>query len=149
MFEYPKNGICVDAECRGNPGIARFQLYDLSSEKITAIGDKFYSTNNIAEFLGLVNAIHYCFKNEIDNLFCDSIRAISWVKKKQYRSNLARNKQAEHTFEKLNKALTWLKTLEFNSYNDSFINSDGQIVFINKWLTSEWGEIPADFGNKN
>ena len=149
QFKRPENGICVDAECRGNPGVSRFQLYDLSENKIIAVGEKFYATNNIAEFMGLVNSIHYCLKHGIDNLFTDSMTAMSWAFKAQFRSNLARNQRNDKIRVRANKGIKYLKTLKYNSNNDSFTADNGNTVFVHKWLTSEWGEIPADFGNKS
>jgi ribonuclease HI len=145
MFEFPQNGICVDAECRGNPGVSRFQLYDLSSKENKAISEPFHATNNIAEFLGLLNAIHYCLKNEIENLFSDSQTALSWARKRQYRTK----QMPDLVLKRVDKGLEFLRKLEYNHENFSFTDlKTNKIVFLNKWLTSEWGENPADFGNK-
>ena len=58
----PTSGICVDGSSRGNPGPAGYKAVDLSTGKElfnVNIGD---STNNIAEFIGLVHAIDYAIK---------------------------------------------------------------------------------------
>ena len=147
MFDRPNQGFCVDAECRGNPGISRFQLYDLTDKKIVAISDKFYATNNVAEFLGLANAIHYCIKHGIDNLFTDSNTAISWMRKGRVNTKMSSIGEFLHTGERVAKALDFRKGLTYTPQNCGFA-IDGSIVFIHKWETAEWGEIPADFGNK-
>lgn len=129
ITQKPIKGICVDGGTEGNPGPCFYQGVDLETgEKIFEkhLGE---GTNNIAEFLGIVHAIHYCEKNNIEPIiWSDSKTAIAWV----------RNKKANTTIDgpitdRLSKACEYLK------------NKD---IVINKWKTKEWGEIPADFGRK-
>lgn len=148
MFDRPNQGFCVDAECRGNPGISRFQLYDLDSQKIVIISDKFYATNNIAEFLGLVNALSYCMKYRIDTLYTDSKTALSWLKKKRVNSSMKNDIDTKSTWERVSNAISYLNKLKYNDHYKTYTNQDGAYVTVCKWITSEWGEIPADFGNK-
>ena len=94
-------------------------------------------TNNIGEFLGLVHALALLKKHENDHtaIYTDSITAISWVKNKKAKTNLALTKHNEVIFDLIARAESWLK-------NNSFKNK------IIKWNTESWGELPADIGRK-
>lgn len=136
-------GVFVNCKCEDNPGIAKFQLYDLNLKKVLTVSDNFYCSNDLTEFLGLVNSIYYCFHNNHEHLFSNSETAISWIRKKKYRSNLIRTKETEITWDKINKALKWLKTLEYTDKSGSFRDpSTKKIVYVHKWLESEWGKSP-------
>lgn len=130
MIDKPTKGICVDGGTEGNPGPCFYQGVDLETGEKLFYQDLGMGTNNIAEFLAIVHAIHYCDKNGIEpNIWSDSKTAIAWV----------RNKKCNSTFTgdvniRLDKACAYLK------------NRDA--IDINKWPTKKWGEIPADFGRK-
>jgi ribonuclease HI len=129
--------VSVDAACSGNPGILEYQCVDTKTKKlIFHYGPLFESTNNIGEFLGLVHAISLMTKNN-DNrpIYTDSKTAISWVKRKSYRTNLEKTEKNTKSFELLDRAVEWLKTNDFTNP-------------ILKWETKAWGEIPADFDRK-
>ena len=120
----PKEGISVDGGCSHNPGKAYYRAVDIATGKELFRNDIGVATNNIAEFIALCHAIRD-YPDRI--IYTDSITAISWV----------RNKKANSSFDfpRLKKVEEWLKTLD-------------KIPTIKKWLTKEWGEIPADFGLK-
>lgn len=130
MLDKPTKGICVDGGTEGNPGPCFYQGVDLETGEKLFYQHLGMGTNNIAEFLAIVHAIHYCDKNGIEpNIWSDSKTAIAWV----------RNKKCNSTFTgdvntRLDKACAYLK------------NRD--TITINKWPTKKWGEIPADFGRK-
>jgi ribonuclease HI len=148
-LEYPQIGICVDASTRGNPGISQYQIVDLDGKVKKVLSKKFYSTNNIAEFIGLCHAVHYCFENGDDNLFTDSMTALSWVKNGRINSNMARNRMTNAAWVMVGKSMNFIKQFKFDDHKQALIREDGKAVFLTKWFTSEWGEIPADFGNKS
>lgn len=120
----PKEGISVDGGCSGNPGKAYYRAVDIATGKELFKNDIGVATNNIAEFIGLCHAIRD-YPNS--TIYSDSIIAISWVKKKRANSS--------YGYPRLEKIEEWLKTLD-------------NMPKIEKWLTKEWGEIPADFGLK-
>ena len=60
---------------------------------------------------------------------------MSWVRKKQCRTNLVFDKKNKNLFELIQRAEKWLKE---NSFQNPIL----------KWETKAWGEIPADFGRK-
>ena len=68
-------------------------------------------------------------------IYSDSRNAIMWVQKKKCKTLLEREPRNEVIFNLIERAEKWL--LE-NEYTTTIL----------KWETSEWGEIPADFGRK-
>ncbi len=60
---------------------------------------------------------------------------MSWIRKKKANTTLKRTARNAKLFELIRRAEVWLK-------NNSYTNP------IEKWDTSNWGEIPADFGRK-
>jgi ribonuclease HI len=125
----PSKGICVDGGTEGNPGPCFYRGVDLETGQIIFEKKLGPGTNNIAEFLAICHAIHYCEKNNIEPvIWSDSVTAIAWVRDKKHKSTF----DGEVT-KRMNKACEFLI---------------GKNIKINKWLTKEWGEIPADFGRK-
>ena len=130
----PQFGICVDAGTSGNPGPCFYRGIDIETQEVLFHEELGIGTNNIAEFLAVCHAVMYCEKNShlngitTANIWSDSETAIAWF----------RNKKHKSTFEgELKDRLD--KAIEFIKHKD---------IKINKWLTKEWGEIPADFGRK-
>lgn len=129
--------VAVDAACSGNPGVMEYrgvQLWD---------GQQFFwhkfplGTNNIGEFLAIVEALAR-LKNvgrEDITIYSDSMTAISWVRQKKCRTKLLLTPRTNELFLLVQRAENWLK-------ENTFANP------IIKWPTDQWGEIPADFGRK-
>jgi ribonuclease HI len=142
-IEYIKDTICVDGACQGNPGIGAYQCVDVMTNENIFIKEGFEeTTNNIMEFLALVDAIKYTIELPIEKqrkIYSDSITAIAWVRNKKTKTTLKRTLKNEESFLAIEKALKWLKETE--KVNEIIKN-------IIKWDTKNWGEIPADFGNK-
>lgn len=94
-------------------------------------------TNNIGEFLALVHGIALLKSKNMDSLpiYSDSKIAMSWVKKKQCRTNITFDSSNKEILDLIRRAEKWL---EENSYKNPLL----------KWETKAWGEIPADFGRK-
>ena len=125
----PKRGICVDGGTEGNPGPCFYRAVDIETNKVLFKKHLGEGTNNIAEFLAIVHAIHYCEKHNLEvNIWSDSITAITWIKNKKVNTSIK-----GPIIDRLNKACEYIK------------NKD---ILINKWKTKHWGEIPADFGRK-
>ena len=131
MVLKPTSGIGVDGACSGNPGPAEYKGIDLKTDKELfhiSIGN---STNNIAEFIGVIHAYAYSEKHNMNAIiWTDSMTAISWIK----------NKKVKTTFTEYNDILERAKKYLFLTTFD--------MTRIKKWNTKEWGEIPADFGRK-
>lgn len=128
---------CVDAACSGNPGKMEYRGVEIPSHRLLFHFGPMYGTNNIGEFLAIVHALALAQKEGIEHLrvYSDSRNAINWVRQKQCKTKLMRNKKSEQIYTYIERAETWLRTHTF-SYP------------VLKWNTEEWGEIPADFGRK-
>jgi ribonuclease HI len=129
--------IAVDAACSGNPGVMEYRGVETATgRELFKMGPFEYGTNNIGEFLAIVHGLAL-LKNQNSNLplYSDSVNALAWVKAKKCRTKLERCAKNEQLFVLIERAEAWLKQ---NTYSTTLM----------KWHTSEWGEIPADFGRK-
>jgi ribonuclease HI len=132
------NSLSVDAACSGNPGIMEYRGVDTKTKKQIFIQGPFKKgTNNIGEFLAIVHGLAFLQKKKVPNypIYTDSKIAMSWVKKKQCRTNIAFTKENKELLELIKRAEIWLRE---NSFSNPIL----------KWETKAWGEIPADFGRK-
>lgn len=127
----------VDAACSGNPGMMEYQGVDLQTRQRIFHFGPMYGTNNIGEFLAIVHALALMEREGITDrvVYSDSYNAILWVKKKLCKTKLERNEQTEPLYQIIRRAETWLRTHAVR-------------VPVLKWETTQWGEIPADFGRK-
>lgn len=129
--------LAVDAACSGNPGDMEYRgVYTATGQELFHIGPLKKGTNNVGEFLALVHGLAL-LKQKGSNLpvYSDSRNAIGWVKKKKCKTLLERTPVNEPIFDLIERAEKWLNT---HTYTTTIL----------KWETSEWGEIPADFGRK-
>lgn len=129
--------LAVDAACSGNPGDMEYRgVYTATGQELFHIGPLKKGTNNVGEFLALVHGLAL-LKQKGSNLpvYSDSQNAIGWVKKKKCKTLLERTPVNELIFDLIERAEKWLNT---HTYTTTIL----------KWETSEWGEIPADFGRK-
>lgn len=97
-------------------------------------------TNNIAEFLGLVNAIKYLKERNLPlRVYTDSVTAMAWVRNK-IANTTARNtgKATEELDKMISDAEKYLRE------NEALLKN----LEVLKWETRDWGEIPADYGRK-
>lgn len=131
------DSICVDAACSGNPGIMEYRCVDTRTRKEIFASPKYPdATNNIGEFLGLVHALALCKNKNVNTvIYTDSKTAISWVRNKKVKTNLALTTKNKIVFELIDRAIQWLI---LNTYSTKIL----------KWETEKWGEIPADYGRK-
>ena len=132
-----QDSICVDAACKGNPGILEYRGVDTKSgAELFHQGPFPIGTVNIGEFLAIVHALAYLKqRNSTCPVYTDSRTAIAWVRKRAIKSNLLRTPNNEYLFSLVDRALKWLNE---NIFPNRII----------KWETEYWGEIPADFGRK-
>ncbi len=135
-FDFEKNSIAVDAACSGNPWKLEYQWIDLITG--TLLFHKTFSlwTNNIGEFLALVEGLQYLQKNKSDKyLYSDSKHAINRISQKKCRTKLEQLPWTERIFKAIEQAEEWLR--------HNLITTK-----ILKRNTKERGEIPADFWRK-
>ena len=130
--------IAVDAACAGNPGLMEYRgVLTHNKKEIFKMGPFKNGTNNIGEFLALVHGIALLKSKNMNSLpiYSDSKIAMSWVKKKQCRTNITFDSSNKEILDLIKRAETWLQQ---NSFKNPLL----------KWETKAWGEIPADFGRK-
>lgn len=134
---YIKESLSVDAACSGNPGVMEYKIVWTSTEEVIFQSKEYpIGTNNIAEFLALVDALEYSQeKKEAFVIYTDSQTALAWLRNKRVNTNLERNDVTEELWTKIDDSIAWLKN---NSYQNQIL----------KWDTKAWGEIKADFGRK-
>lgn len=132
-----RNAWAVDAACSGNPGPMEYQCVDLATGQRVFHFGPVHGTNNIGEFLAIVHALALMDKQGIKDkvIYSDSYNAILWVKKKQCKTKLERNAKTEQLHQVIARAEQWLRSHTVRTP-------------VLKWETKQWGEIPADFGNK-
>lgn len=125
-------GIAVDAAHSMKQKKTEFCGVDLATGEVIfykSLGNK---TINIGEFLAIVEACKYIIENkhEPKRIFSDSQVAISWFKNKEAAS-IKREREVDKALIYLRAAYTWVDEIE-----------------VIHWDNKQWGEIPADFGNK-
>lgn len=135
---YIPESISVDAACSGNPGMMEYRgVRTFDKTELFHYGPVQNGTNNIGEFLAIVHALAMLHKenDHVTAVYTDSRTALSWVKKKKANTLLKPGKSNAQLFEMIKRAEVWLKNNEWKNP-------------LLKWETSQWGEIPADFGRK-
>lgn len=141
--ERPTKGIAVDGYCRGNPGPGGYRGIDIETGEILFKWNSLPGescTNNLSEFLGVVHALGFVkqkSKKEGINygtVYTDSEIAIAWVNKKE--------QGTKFDFSRFDDLKTRIRKSEM------FLVETKSLPYFEKWDTKNWGEIPADFGNK-
>jgi ribonuclease HI len=128
--------ISVDAACSGVPGPVEWQGVETASGKQLFRSNLYPDgTNNIGEFLAIVQGLVWLTENRLDwPLYSDSENAILWVKLKKCRTKMERTARNAPLFAQIAQAEEILKV--------------SKTFRILKWDTKLWGENPADFGRK-
>ena len=145
----PTFGIAVDASTRGNPGPSEYKGIDLATGKILFHIKIGVATNNITEFIALSHAVLKASKEGIKtDIYTDSITALSWLRKKTANSNLIPGRNTQTAIDILKRVEDALRPLDIVKAGSDELLVNATISVL-KWYTSEWGEIPADFGHKN
>tara|TARA_B100001093_G_C26727557_1_gene970658 strand:- start:354 stop:884 length:531 start_codon:yes stop_codon:yes gene_type:complete len=166
---FEKNSICVDGSHFGS-GIMQFQLVETTNRKVIYRSNEIIGgSNNIAEFLGLVYALHYVFENnDSRTIYCDSYTALKWFQQKEANTTV----DDKEVLKILSKAMDyrkkfsckyWFESEKIDPEWDAFVlenphlrDAKGKKLERNcivyneflKWETKSWGEIPADFNRK-
>lgn len=134
---YIQESLCVDAACSGNPGVMEYRGVDTqTNQQLFHVGPFPKGTNNLGEFLAIVDGIKYLQKEGKDiPIYSDSKSGIAWVRDKKVNTTLVRDQQTKDLWKRVDEAVEWLKK---NNYTNP----------VYKWDTENWGEIKADFGRK-
>lgn len=133
----PRAYLCVDAACSGSPGPVEWRVVSIPGKKIVVRKGPFPNgSNNIGEFLALVDAIRFHISQDLKlPIFTDSVTALAWLRAKKCKTTLPIKE-------------TNIKLYELIMEAESILLSMDSTVDVRKWNTAEWGEIPADFGRK-
>lgn len=128
----PIEGIATDAAHSTKRLVTEYQGINLATGERIFYRNLGEQTVNIGEFLGVVEAVKYIIENNFQPrvIFTDSITAISWFYNKRTASK-KKNKE-------LQKAEIFLKAFA----------ADVDTIQVVHWNNKQWGETPADFGNK-
>lgn len=136
-MDHIKDALCVDASCIWNPWPMEYRIVDLKTKKVIYNSPLFpQGTNNLGEFLAIVDAIKYLWeKKSTKMIYSDSMTAIARVKTKKIKTTLEYSKETKDLLEKVQEASIWLKT---HNFTNKIVKRETEI----RW------EIPADFGRK-
>lgn len=136
-YPFEVNSISVDASSLNNPGVTEYQGVDTGTGEKLFVSKKYKEgTNNIGEFLALVEAMKYLEDKGLDiPIYTDSLTAVAWVRKHKINTGLKVTDNTKELFEDVDKAVEYLKRTK-------------RKADIRKWNTKKWGESKADFGRK-
>ena len=129
--------IAVDAACAGNPGVMEYRGVSLWDNKVFFHHKYEVGTNNIGEFLAIVEGLaRLKSAGHTDGTgYSDSMIAIGWVRQGKCKTKLIPTPRTAELLDVVRRAEAWLA-------------QNGVANPIVKWPTDLWGEIPADFGRK-
>ncbi len=133
--EKPNLGWAVDCgSINGkNPGTFEYRIVDIRTKKIILNHIiQGTTTNNIAEFLALVEALKLTYDHRSIPIYSDSTTALSWVRKKQIKTTF--NVDNPNQLNQINQAITFLNSQKYR--------------YPAFWITKAFGENPADYGRK-
>jgi ribonuclease HI len=113
-----------------------------SGQSLLKAGPYAEGTNNVGEFLAIVEALRWLHKQRLPwPVYSDSENAIGWVQRGKCNTKLRRTTANRKLFDLIARAETDLPGI--------FSGGIGGIrPSILKWDTAAWGENPADFGRK-
>lgn len=134
--------LAVDAACSSNGGMMEYRgVLMPGGAEVFGRGPYARCTNNVGEFLAIVVGLRWCRDNMLKDVpvFSDSAVAIGWVTGKEKKCNTSSFETLPIEVKmEIADAESWLKS---QAAKESLVN-------LRKWETSEWGEIPADYGRK-
>lgn len=130
----PGEYIIVDGACDHTTGVFEYKgIFYQSKDLFFKFGPVKGGSNNIAEFLAAVHALSLCKKRGLRlPVYTDSQTALAWVRNRRANTGVEMSGDVEML---IGRAEKWLR--ENPDHND-----------LRKWDTKNWGENPADFGNK-
>lgn len=128
----PSVGIATDAAHSTKRSITEYQGINIETGERLFYRNLGNQTVNIGEFLAVIEAVKYIIENDFQPriIYTDSKTAMAWHRNKSTASN-KRNKE-------LQKAEVFLKAFA----------ADVDTIEVLHWDNKNWGETPADFGNK-
>jgi len=113
--------IYTDIRCWRNLGAASYKSILIGNDgmQVLVSGEVSPSTENISEFLSIVDTLIYCQENNINaTIYSKSTTALSWVKKRSCNTDLTFNQQTKATHKRIENAVRWL---EENKYDNEVL----------------------------
>lgn len=131
--------ISVDVGTHGNPGVMEYRIVAIPSGKTLFHSPQYaLGTNNIGEFLALVDSIRYARQQDQPlDIYTDSVTAQAWYREKRMNTTMNLSRLPLVLQQKIQEVLAYLAA-ESSDY-----------PYIYKWDTKKYGDIPADFGRKS
>ena len=130
------SALCVDAACSGNPGQMEYRGIHLPSGQQVFHFGPIQGTNNIGEFLAIVHGLALMEQKGLSMpIYSDSLTGRAWVRDRKAKTTLKRTPKTAEALDLVARAEKWLR-------------EHPRHAPVLKWETTEWGEIPADFGRK-
>ena len=131
--------IAVDASCLGNPGLVQYRGINLDTQEEIFCSTKMDGgTNNIGEFLAVVQAMQYLFSwKQTGEIYTDSKTALSWIRNGEMNTQADRDEMDDDLVNDIDFAI------EFMERRGEFYKP-----MVRFWNTKELSESPADFGRK-
>lgn len=145
----PLTGWAVDGATSGNPGPSQYKCIDIATGKTVFSHNNIgHATNNITEFIAVVHAIGEAIKQDKDVfIYTDSMVAFSWLKNKKVNTKMEITSETGKAWEKAKQCIDYLNNQKFDNLGAGIVRLNR--IHVCMWITKEWGENPADFGNKN
>lgn len=134
------DAIAVDGACSANPGPVEYRGVIVGTgEELFRVGPLPGGSNNIGEYLALVHALALLDRrgDTTTPVYADSLTSLAWLRDKGCKTKIPLTHVNAGTFELIRRADNWVRS------------HPGIPNPVLKWKTSEWGEIPADFGRKH
>jgi len=101
MAELLTDSICVDASCLGNPGQMEYRgVHTKTGEELFRSQVFQLGTNNLGEFLAIAHGLQYLWERGQNlPIYSDSAVAMLWMRNKQVKTTLPRNRQTWHIWQ--------------------------------------------------
>lgn len=132
-----ENVLTVDGAFSDSSKVMEYRGVWLNGEVAFASPEIITGTNNLAEFMALVSGlrlVHSMPRGIV--IYSDSLTALAWLRTGVVKSPILKTDQVtEHVKRQIEIDLDWLR-----------LNPDRAAVV--QWHTSQWGDIPADYGRK-
>ncbi len=137
--------VCADAACSGSPGRLEYRCVKTETgEQILRAGPFAEGTNNVGEFLAIVDALRWLKDQGQDwPVYSDSSNAVGWIAAGKCNTKLKRSRANQPLFSMIARAEN-----ELRAGLQGMGRGASRRPRVLKWDTDAWGEIPADFGRK-